>query len=151
MRAISDSSPLIALNYIHRLELLRDLFSQVIVPSAVQSEIKSFRLPEWLQVLEIPPDAMVDVSIEGLGAGEIEAIGLARHLSPDRLLIDDGLGRRLAKQLGLKIVGVIGLLAMAKDKGLIAAVRPEIDSLVAHGFRMSRSLYRHLLVACNEE
>jgi hypothetical protein len=101
--------------------------------------------------MEAPSGAILDITAAGLGSGETEAIRLALLVSPDRVLLDDGPGRRLARQMGLQIVGVLGLLVIAKENGLISAVRPEIDALFAAGFRMSLSLYRRLLVTCNEK
>lgn len=109
------------------------------------SEIKSFRLPEWVRVLPVPADIRQIARIEGLGPGEAEAIRLALQLSPDRLLLDDGQGRRVAKALNLRVTGVLGLLVTARESGLIQSIRPEVDSLIARGFHVSDWLYDVLL------
>jgi predicted nucleic acid-binding protein len=84
------------------------------------------------------------------GGGETEAIHLALHLRPDRLLLDDGEGRREAQRLGLRLTGVLGLLVAAKRIGLLPAVRPDVDTLRASGFRVSAGLYMELLESCGE-
>ena len=80
MRAVSDSSPLIALNSIGRLNLLPKLFSGIVAPPAVATEIKSFQLPEWVDVIPVPSDLEQIMAVKGLGPGETEAIRLALHL-----------------------------------------------------------------------
>jgi len=150
VHAVSDASPLIALSSIGRLGLLRQLFETVVVPPAVFDELKSVILPDWVGVVPIPPGPIPAIKGTGLGRGETEAIQLALRLRPDRLLLDDGLGRREARRLELKVTGVLGLLLAAKQKGILVAVRPEIDALRNFGFRASESLYRELLASCGE-
>ena len=160
MRAVSDTSPFIALNSIGRLGLLPQLFDTVIVPPAVADELKSVLLPDWVRVLSVPVVSIPVVSIPegaiprargaGLGRGEIEAVNLALHLRPDRLLLDDGEGRREARRLGLRVTGVLGLLVAAKRSGLLPAIRPEVDTLRTSGFRISEGLYKELLASCGE-
>jgi predicted nucleic acid-binding protein len=111
----------------------------------VASEIKSFRLPEWVRVLAVPADLPQIAGIEAPGPGEAEAIRLALRLSPDRLLLDDGQGRRVAKALNLRVTGVPGLLVTARESGLIQSIRPEVDSLISKGFHVSDWLYDDLL------
>jgi uncharacterized protein len=62
-------------------------------------------------------------------AGEAEAIQLAKELRADRLLIDDFKGRQLAAREGVKVIGVLGVLLLAKEKRIITAIRPLIDRL----------------------
>ena len=98
MRAVSDTSPFIALDSIGRLGLLPQLFDTIAVPTAVAAELKSVLLPDWVRVVSIPVVSNPHVAIPhvkeaGLGRGETEAIYLALHLRPDRLLLDDGEGR----------------------------------------------------------
>jgi uncharacterized protein len=70
-----------------------------------------------------------------LGPGESEAISLALEIHADRLIIDERAGRRVAEALGLRVAGVLGLLVLSKQRGLIPALRPQIESLVRVGFR----------------
>jgi predicted nucleic acid-binding protein len=120
------------------------------VPAAVAAELKSILLPDWVQVLSIPQGTIPRVNEARLGRGETEAIHLALHLRPDRLLLDDGEGRREAQRLGLRVTGVPGLLVAAKRIGLLPAVRPEVDTLRTSGFRVSEGLYKELLASCGE-
>ena len=150
MRAVFDTSPFIALNSIGRLGLLPRLFDTITVPAAVAAELKSVLLPDWVRVVSIPQGAIPYVREARLGRGETEAIHLALHLRPDRLLMDDGEGRRGAQRLGLRVTGVLGLLVAAKRKELLPVVRPEMDALRTSGFRISEALYKDLLASCGE-
>ena len=150
MRAVSDTSPFIALHSIGRLGLLPQLFDTITVPAAVAAELKSILLPDWVRTASVPQGAIPNVTKAGLGRGETEAIYLTLHLRPDRLLLDDGDARREAQRLGLRVTGVLGLLVAARRVGLIPAVRPDVDRLRTSGFRISESLYNELLASCGE-
>jgi uncharacterized protein len=65
-----------------------------------------------------------------LNAGEAEAIVLAKEISADRLLIDERKGRRLAQAEGVRVIGLVGVVLLAKRKGLIPNARELIERLV---------------------
>ena len=95
------------------------MFDTITVPAAVAAELKSVFLPDWVRVVSIPEGAIPHIKEATLGRGETEAIHLALHLRPERLLLDDGEGRREAQRLGLRVTGVLGLLVAAKRIGLL--------------------------------
>ena len=151
MQAVSNSSPLIALEKIHKLELLRDLFSTVIVPPAVAIETApTVELPSWIVVK--PLISMIDPRTvrSSFGPGESEAISLSLELQPDRVILDDEPARRLAQELGLNIVGTLGILLSAKRHGFIPGLRPQMDALLATGFFIGPELYDQLLNIAGE-
>jgi len=86
-----------------------------------------------------------------LDPGEAEAIALAKELKADLLLMDERRGRRVASRLGLRFVGLLGILVEAKHKGLIKAVKPILDSLITKaGFWLGNRLYTRILETVGE-
>jgi predicted nucleic acid-binding protein len=144
---VSNSSPLIALAAIGQFHLLPALYDVVLIPAAVSAEIQPSipKRPDWLQLKPLANAVPAVVGRRGLGAGEREAISLSLELSAKRVILDDRPARRLAQALGLKVVGTLGILLVAKRRGLIERVRPLLDALAAQSFFMSAQLYRELL------
>ena len=144
MRAVVDTSVLIALSNIGRLGLLRELFSNVLVPKAVAEEY-SEPLPSWIEVLEVKDKHLVQVLLEYLHRGEAEAIALAVELQGAIIALDDKKARITARKLGLKVIGTLGILILAKKRGLISDLREEIEKLVHTSFRLSQEVIQEAL------
>jgi uncharacterized protein len=134
---VSDTSPLRALDHLSHLDLLPTLFNDIIVPPAVEQELTHPR-PRFrpLPVRHLPfvriqapaDDAAVLQLVPALQRGEAEAIVLAQELTAD-VLIDEAAGRAEATRRGLRVVGVVGLLTRAKQRGLVPAVLPLVEKL----------------------
>ncbi len=163
MIVISDTSAITNLAAIDHLQLLPQLYSQVIIPEAVYRELADIDppVPGTLEVqtalwLEVRRVANLEV-VRGLqdearlDLGESEAIALALELSADLLLIDERRGRAEASRLGVKITGLLGILVEAKRKTLVVAVKPLLDALIATSeFRVSSALYSKILEMVDE-
>jgi uncharacterized protein len=158
---ISDASPLIALAAIKKLDLLRALYSELVIPAAVYDEITAVRPTdpgandvreaEWIQVRSVKNRALVEALTLELDAGEAEAIALAVELDADLLLMDERRGRIAATRLGCRVVGVLGLVIEAKAAGILPAVRPVVDALTTDaGFRISQALLEKVLASAGE-
>lgn len=152
MPAVSNSSPLIALAAIERLNLLPALFTSVLIPPAVAQEIKRSIpvAPVWLTMKALGTALPTVVMRRTLADGEREAIALAIELHADPIILDDLPARRVAKAAGLNVIGAVGVLLGAKRVGLIARIRPELDNLLKHSFFLSPQLYDELLHAAGE-
>ena len=144
---IADSSPLIGLARIARLNLLVQLEWSVVCPPAVWREVTAGDLPGAQQVLEsrwiqvvVPEPSLVARWRPQLGVGEAEALALAMAHTSSRLLIDDGRGRRIATTAGMRVIGTLGVLRRAKVAGLIPCVAPEIARLLDSGIYLSPSM-----------
>jgi predicted nucleic acid-binding protein len=147
---VSNSSPLIALERIGHLDLMRALLGEVVVPPAVLAEVFGDRNPpSWLRVVS-PQGAIADAASPTLGRGEREAIALAVEMGARRVILDDLPARRLAASLGVPVIGTAGLLLAAKNAGLITAVAPTLDALLASGFRLSPTVVAAILAAAGE-
>jgi predicted nucleic acid-binding protein len=142
---VSNSSPLIGLARIGQLDLMRALLAEVIVPPAVLHEVFADRdPPAWLRVVA-PAVAFDDAASPTLGLGEREAIALAVETRARRIILDDLPARRLAASLGLPVIGTAGLVLAAKNAGLVPAITPLLDQLVAAGFRFSPTVIAAVL------
>ena len=161
MIVVSDTSPILNLARIGRLELLASLYQQVLIPPAVFGELAVSRdaaFPvldvasvSWI-ILETPKDQdRVRELRDILDAGEAEAIVLAVERQVELLLVDERRGRRTAEALGLRITGLLGVLADAKRAGLIACVKPVLDELTQNArFWIGPDLYREVLAELGE-
>ena len=69
----------------------------------------------------------------------------------DPELIDERIGRAIAKRLGIKIIGILGVMMEAKHRGLIREVKPLVDALTTVGFRIGNDLYERVLQAAGEQ
>jgi predicted nucleic acid-binding protein len=131
MIVVSDTSPLTALLTIGQSELLTKLFGEVIIPPAVKSELLRTHpvLPEWLRVQSLHDDAKAGLYARSVDRGEAEAIALAQELRADHLLIDERKGRRLAQQQGLPVLGLLGVVLLAKRARLIPSAQELLGRL----------------------
>lgn len=125
MIVVSDTSPLTALLTVGEEDLLVRLFAEVVIPEAVEAELRRGHstLPVWLHVLPARDRQKARRYMEMVDRGEAEAIVLAEELRADHLLMDERKGRRLAQQHGLPVVGLLGVVLMAKRRGLIPTAR----------------------------
>jgi len=158
---VSNSSPLIALATLGRLDLLKLLFDQIIIPRAVYEEVvvygegepgsREVAEAEWIQTRQLKDRLAVSLLQETLDAGESEAIILAQELNARYLLMDDAMARRKARFIGLHPIGTFGILLIAKEAGLLRAVRPVLDELRQTDFRMSDRVYQDVVGKAGEE
>lgn len=137
MIVVSDASPVIALSRIGRLELLPKLYQQVLIPVSVYDELKHphRRFPldpdswPWLAVRTVQDTGRV-AQFDQLDRGEAEAIVLAMEVSADLLLVDERKSRKAAREMGLRVLGLLGMLAEAKRAGFIHRIEPILDDLM---------------------
>jgi uncharacterized protein len=148
----SNSSPLIALAEISQLDLLHRLFESVWIPPAVAAEVAPSlpTLPGWIAIRELTEPIPSALLRRAIGRGEREALALALEASPDYVILDDRPARRAAAALGLPLIGTLGVLVRAKQRGLVGSIRPHVDALRDSGFFISDDLYRDLLEDANE-
>jgi predicted nucleic acid-binding protein len=153
MIVISDTTAISNLLTIEKEELLHALFGRVIIPPAVCAELLAWHadLPAWIEVITISDAARVERYRQSVHAGEAEAICLAAELNCDWLLLDDGDGRRLARSEGLPVLGLMGVLLLAKKQDLIPAVRTLIDRLRDQaGFFLTETVRQEVLRLAGE-
>lgn len=156
---VVNTTPIIALALIGKLDLLRHLYVEVIVPSAVLAEVLAgepnrigvaeLHNASWLRVIPPQEPRRADL-LADLDRGEAEVIALAQELRADLVIIDERLARRHAERIGLTLTGTLGVLLKAKEQGLITAIAPLIDRLRHGGIRLSDKVTDEALALANE-
>jgi predicted nucleic acid-binding protein len=159
-RWVVDTAPLIFLAKLDRLDLLRTGARDVVIPPAVRAEVAAHddaaeraiaaATAVWLRVHSVTSHTAVGLLQADLDLGEAEAIVLAREISADRLVLDDLDARRLARRVGLPIVGTVGLLLAARLRGEISDLTAELERLLQLGFRVDQRLLDEVLAAAGE-
>jgi predicted nucleic acid-binding protein len=126
---VADTTPMVVVARIGRLELLRDLCAEVLVPRAVYNElverrttaprVDALREAIWIRVVDVGPSEAASRSpLARLDAGEAAAIRLAADLPAELLLIDEKAGRAAARSFGIPVRGTLGVIVEAKRLGL---------------------------------
>lgn len=151
---VSDTSPLLNLALIDRLDLLESQFSSVTVPSQVWDELvdgtegtdslRELRDREFLTVVAVEQSALFTEVLRELDRGETAAICHAIENDADLVLIDEADGRRVARRHDLTITGVIGIPLRGADDGTVD-IEAELDALRDAGFWIADDLYSRIL------
>jgi len=157
---VLDSSALITLAKIGRLQLLRQLAKDVVVPYAVFDEVvrrgggrpgqTEVAQASWISRRRIRDRTAVARLETELARGESEAIVLAREIAADFVILDDARARQIAELQGVRVTGLLGLLVFAKEQGLAEAVKPILDELVTAGFYVAEAIYRNVIETAGE-
>ncbi|MEQ9670101.1 DUF3368 domain-containing protein [Coleofasciculus sp. G2-EDA-02] len=157
MRAVTNSSILIALSTIGQLSLLHQRFPDgVFLPQAVWREVvetgkgqpgaQDVASASWLTIRQVTNTSVISLLRIELDEGEAEAIALFAENPVDAILLDEKNARRVARQMGLPVLGTVGILIWAKQQGLIITLKEQLDALQNQGkFRLSQSLYQEAL------
>lgn len=155
MRVGCNTSPLILLGKIGQLDLLWQLYDEVIIPTAVLDEIaakpgkEAKRIRALIRSRRFRLGRATKRALKGvpgdLGAGEREALALAVERRADLVVLDDQQGRRVARERGLAVTGTIGILLEARERGLISSLRGELDRLIEAGLWINEVFYHRIL------
>ena len=160
MIIVSDTSPVSNLILIQRFDILQSLFTEIIVPPAVDAEIRAlkqfgkdlseYKNAEWVKVSAPTNLQKVQTLQFKLDEGEAQAIALALEINCDLLLMD-GMGTNIARQEGLQTVGLVGVLIKAKEEKIIEEVREVLDDLKnTAGFWLGEKLEKKILEELGE-
>ena len=155
-KVLANTTPLIALANINRLELLHKLYGIIIVPQAVMKEIvrepAKHRVREcsWIRVEKIQDSTQKDIFRARLHAGEVEVMILAREQKADLVIMDDDAAKKTAKFLGLHVTGTLGVLLRAKKEGYLDKVEPVMNELIHDGLYISDTVKQYVLNQAGE-
>jgi predicted nucleic acid-binding protein len=153
MIVVSDTSPICYLILLEQIELLPRLYDRVVIPQQVWNELANERSPnavqewiaqppEWLEIQPVTVD--VDAELQNLDPGEQAAILLVEQLEANMLVVDEMLGRQIARSRGLRVIGVLGILEEAGRLGWIN-LPVVLEQLQQTTFRVSGELIQQML------
>jgi len=162
---VSNSTPLIYLAKIGRLDIIQKVFERIFIPEAIFEEtvirgkalgmtdasIIERAVEAWIIMIRVKPEVDMEYRFlnenERLGLGEREAIKLCKQLNADFFIADDREARRVSKILNIKPIGTFGVIVQAWRHGLITSgeALQILDELVKAGFRIGSAVYRRIL------
>jgi len=157
---IFNSSPLINLARIGRLDLIKAIYRCVIIPEAVYnevviagldfardgaSEVERLIVEDVIEVKEVENRNLVKAFNFELDYGESEVLALAIEIEADLVILDEAEARRVADKFDIDKTGFIGILIKADKLGLIESGRELLDDVIAKGFRIDEALYKRVV------
>jgi len=156
---VANAAPLIFLGKIGHLDLLEHLAARVIIPSGVAQEVKqgppSDPARQWVEgrgrrLVRRTRAVSPAIAAWDLGLGESQVLHVALGQPGGEAILDDRAARECAVALGVSFRGTISVLGLAKRRGLVPALRPLLDDLVAKGFYVARPILDHALELAGE-
>jgi predicted nucleic acid-binding protein len=145
---ISNSSALIGLGRIGRLDLVESAFEALVVPKAVAEEVGE--LPSSVMVEEVAEPRLIAAFPIRVHRGEAEVILLGLQKPGAVLVLDDWFARKFAADRGLAVIGTIGLILRAKASGRLDRVGPTLSAIRVAGFRVSDRVIDEALALAGE-
>lgn len=146
---ISDTSTLIIFQKIDEMNLLFSIYGELLTTSEVAYEFGDV-LPDWIKIEAAKDKKYQDFLSTQVDLGEASAIALATEFEDALLLLDDLKARKLAKRMGFKISGALGVIHKAKELLIIERVKPIINKLILTDFRISENIIKDFLKLNNE-
>lgn len=144
---VVNTTPLIALSYLRRLDLLKTLYGEIVIPDAVYRELsvkedsvcKRFvdESLDWICIKKIKNEMARAMYKTQLHEGEVEVMILAQEINADVVVIDDANAKKHAKYLGLPVTGTLGVLIKAKREGYLSEIKPLLQQLVENNIYIS--------------
>jgi len=156
---VSNTTPIISLLKLSRLDILQELYSEISIPFAVFEEIEGGKNKgyyhdlskiNWINIVKIQDKKALKYFLD-LDAGESEAIVLATEIGADLIIIDEKLGRFHAKHADLKVTGTIGVLIKAKNQGILKELKPLLYELIEKDVWISETLIGEIMKQAGEQ
>lgn len=161
MIVVTHTSVVLNLCALQQERLLSDLFGSVLAPPSVMHEFQrlasvdprfaGLTFPVFVQISDATQVTPALLLNQRLHQGEREALSLAAELGADAVLMDERAGRAVASSLGLKSIGVLGILVQAKTLGLVPVIKPLLDRMHSHArFWISPALMQQVMRSVRE-
>lgn len=146
---VSDTSCIILLDKIDRINLLQSIFGTITITQTIADEFGQ-DIPDFFEI-QNPKNKKYQKILESfLDPGESSAIALALENDECLLIIDELKGRREAKLLGINFTGTVGILIVAKEKGLIGSIADIFNEIEETDFRISEAVIKEAKLKCGE-
>ncbi len=146
---ISDTSCFIILSKIEKLDLLKEVYGEVITTSDIVEEFGE-KLPDWIIIKNVADKSTQRILELQIDRGESSAIALALEIKNSTLLLDDFKARKIAQQLGISFTGTLGVIIKAKLKGIIPSIKPYLEKIKETNFRISSEIELQALKEAQE-
>jgi predicted nucleic acid-binding protein len=155
---VVNSTPLVAFWSIGRLDVLRGLFREIMIPPAVRDEFlsteketrrKTLHDESWIRVVALENQNRAAV-YAGLDEGEAQVLVLAEEQNASLVLIDERKARRYAERLKLPLSGTLGVLLLAKEEGIIPSISPLLKAIQEAGLYLHEELVQQVLKMAGE-
>ena len=156
MITVSNTTPIISLSSIGKIELLEEIFQEIIIPEAVYNEIKTKQSYGFSEVdlefisVQRVKNRKPTRSLYALDLGEMETILLSQELNADNTLIDEKIGYNVAKKTGLNAIRTLSVLLKAKELKIVPEVKPLITAMISKGRWYSNNVYIQFLKKADE-
>ena len=160
MRIICDAAVLIGLAKIGKLNLLEKLYRKIYIPWGVYNEVvirgrgrpgaEEIDQAKWVGRIKVKDRTAVNLLVSEFGQGESEVLVLGKELKADWLILDDARARTAAISAGYRVIGLAGILLLAKQRNLIEDIKPLFDELVDKNFRLSDKIMQTILEKAGE-
>ena len=156
---ICNNSPLVSLWTLDQLSLLRDLYTEILIPEEVQEEFlatgeiareQALKNAPWIMTVKLTIPLDDSVYPNAIHSGEAAVFNLAKECGTRLVILDDKEARGYAKRIGLPVTGTVGILFQAKRSGLISVIKPLLDVLLENGVRLTASLVNDALQEAGE-
>ena len=146
---ISDTSCLIILSKINELDLLKNVYENIVTTTDIMAEFGEI-LPDWIDVQNVKDLHKQQLLEMQIDKGESSAIALALENDNSTVILDDYKARKVAHLLGINYTGTIGVIVKAKLSGIIPSIKPVLEKNKQTNFRISTELEITALKEANE-
>jgi predicted nucleic acid-binding protein len=159
MKLVFNASPIIVLAKADLLDRLLPLGNEIWIPQAVFHEVSAVKNPadparKWLtdqsKLIHDPTPISPFVMAWDLGDGESAVLSLTESLRDAFAVLDDQAARHCAQAMGLKSIGTLGLILLAKRKGLITSARKALNDVIDAGLFISKYHIDAILLQADE-
>lgn len=146
---ISDTSCFIVLAKIDKMDLLENVYGEIVTTVEIANEFGE-TLPSWVEIVSVKDKLRQQLLEMQIDKGESSAIALALETPESTIILDDYKARKVANQLGLTFTGTLGVIIKAKLSGKIDSIKPLLEKIMETDFRISPEIEKEALKEAGE-